>query len=120
MVYSIGRIKSLFFQRNGGLFARKKHETEHGKKEECRMDQKAVNGKGTAWGKKRDGIADETLDNHGCFGVGKEEKDESTVEAVFCLEKNTVRSKCFFGFRHSTDRGLLYLIGNNYDVGSRN
>lgn len=81
------------------------------------MDQKAVNSKGTAWGKKRDGIADETLDNQGGFGIGKEEKDESTVEAVFGLEKDSIGGKGFFGFRHSTDKGLLYLIGNNDDVG---
>ena len=81
------------------------------------MDQKTVNGKGTAWCKKRDGIADEALNNHRGFGIGKEEKDESTVETVFGLEKDSVGGKGFFGFRHSTDKGLLYLIGNNYDVG---
>ena len=72
------------------------------------MDQKAINGKGTAWGKKRDGIAEETLENKGGFGIGKEEKDESAVEAVFGFEKDSIGSKGFFGFRHSTDRGLLY------------
>ena len=71
------------------------------------MDQKAVNGKGAAWGKKRDGITDETLDNHGGFGIGKEEKDESAVETVFGLEKDSVEGKGFFGFRHSTDSYLL-------------
>ena len=73
------------------------------------MDQKAVNGEGAAWGKKRDGITDKTLDNEGCFGIGKKEKDKSAVEAVFGFEKDSVGGKCFFGFRHSTDRGLLYL-----------
>jgi hypothetical protein len=61
MVYSIQRIKRLSFQRLDCLFARKKHETEHGKKEECRMDQKAVNGECSTWGKKRDGVADKAL-----------------------------------------------------------
>lgn len=83
------------------------------------MDQKTVNGKGTTWSKKRDGIADETLNNHGGFGIGKEEKDESAVETVFGLEKDSIGGKGFFGVRHSTHRDLLYFIGSNYDVGSR-
>ena len=83
------------------------------------MDQKTVNGKGATWGKKRDGIADEALDNHGGFGIGKEEKDEGAVEAVFGLKKDSVGGKGFFGFWHSTDSNLLrgYLILNRNDRG---
>ena len=83
------------------------------------MDQKTVNGKGTAWGKKRDGITDEALNNHRGFGIGKEEKDESAVETIFGLEKDSVGGKGFFGFRHSTDSYLLrgYLTWRRNDRG---